>query len=934
MSAPFPEQLPLDDGVLDLRVGSIDRSTGRVALTTRELAMLRYLAARPDEAVPRERLLIDVWEYAPGVESRTVDTTVKRLRKKLEQDPKAPRHLVSVHGVGYRLVPAASAPLATAEVPDLPEDADAFVGRGEELARLVDAAQGDRQLVTLRGPGGVGKSRLARELARMRAAEGDAVVPVDLSAAVTEDDVRGEVNAALGLPASSGDGELLEALSARVPALVLLDQADRCLPALRAWMPRLARGAPSSTAVVTARQLVGVPMELEIRVDPLPTAHAARLFEARAEHSGDRADVERLVEALDGLPLAIELAAGRASVLSPAEILSRLDQRFRLLAERRGGRRLDDTISWSWEALDDEERHALTACSVFRGGFDLPAAEAVVGAVIGEWVLDVVDALEARSLLQRQQRAGASRFFLLESVRSFAEGAGDVDVLARAAAAHRAWALARAARLNEAVDGPQAPAAIGALRTEAANLRSAWSSAPPGTDRAELAVVLAGLQEHTGSAAVGLEIVDTTLADDAELPSLVLGRLRLARARLLRAANDVVAARAEAAAAWDAADAAGAEGHSLLAPAAGLLADIDAETGDPQPARECLEDALERLPDDRSHARLQLLHKYGVILFHQGRIDDAEEVANRLFSHARTTGRHLVEGDARRLLGSILLRRSRMKESWAQAEAALALFQEAGHQSREALTLELMGVHAAFNRRFQLSAKYGREALVIYRRLGRRHELPRALSNLSRVLLHLGELPEARRLAEDAAALAREQGILRQELAAGTLLGTVALSEERWDDAIERYKQAVEQAGLATFEVGVAAAFACTGIAYLCSGRLEQAREYTELALAKYVDAGDLLGQAHHLGTLAIIQAEQDAPDAAEETLSKARDIAPKGEATPTVWLLVCDAFTAAAHLRRGPDPAQDARIQALFDAPRSDAFSDAMIKKLRARLG
>jgi predicted ATPase/DNA-binding winged helix-turn-helix (wHTH) protein len=928
VTVEIPDQLPLDDGVLDLRVGAVDRGAGRVALTTRELAMLRYLAARPDEAVPRERLLVDVWEYAPGVESRTVDTTVKRLRKKLEQDPKQPQHLVSVHGVGYRLVPAAAAVVST-PVPDLPEDADAFVGRTAELEALVAAAHGKRQLITLRGPGGVGKSRLARELARLRAAEGDAVIPVNLSSAVSEDDVRAEVNGALGLPASAGNDELLEALSARVPALVLLDQADGCLAALAAIMPGVARGAPSSTAVVTARQLLGLPGELEVRVDPLPVADAVALFNARTGSDADTEHVRRLVEALDGLPLAIELAAGRSAVLTPAEIFDRLDQRFRLLAERRGGRRLDQTIAWSWDALDDEEQRALTACAVFRGGFDLPAAEAVVGALIDDWVLDVVDALEARSLLQRQPRGGSSRFFLLQSVRSFALAQGQADVQEQARAAHRAWALKRAAKLSEAVDGPDAPSAIQALRAEAMNLRAAWDASPPGADKAALAVVLGSLQEHTGSVAVGLEIVEATFADAAELSQELDGRLHLTRARLLRAGNEITEARADAQKAFDTASSLGPAGEELLARSAGLLSDIDAETGFAEPARKRLQETLDRMSVGGTHHQLQLMHKLGVVLFHMGRVPEAEAMANQLFAQARRAGRRIAEGDARRLLGSVNLRRSRMEESWTQATEALALFREAGHSSREALCLELMAVHCAFNKKFKESADWNRQALAIYRRLGRRHELPRALANLARVLLHDGQEQAARRAAEDAAAMAREQGILRQELAAGTLLGTIALSEGRMEDAVASYSRAIEQSEQASLEVGIAAAQACLGIVLLLAGRLDEASEATDLALAAYEAAGDRLGRCHHLATSAAIQAEGDNPGAAQRLLDQARSTTSDPAARPEGWLRICEAFIVAARVRANEEGANWGQLDALIEGAPTDAFARAMLRRL-----
>ena len=933
MPHPIPDLLPLDDGLLDLRVGSIDRPHGRVSLTTRELALLRYLAARPDEPASRDQLLVDVWEYAPGVESRTVDTTVKRLRKKLEADPKAPRHLVSVHGVGYRLVAAAASQDPTPPPPDLPADTDAFVGRAADLVAIVQALQSSAQLVTLRGPGGVGKSRLAREVARLRSAEGDAIVSVDLSSARCEDDVRGEVNVALGLSPTAGDDELIEALTARVPALVLLDQADASLGALRGWMPRLARGAPSAVALVTARQRVGLPGEVELRVDPLPPDEAVALFRARASHPGDDATVALLAEALDGLPLALELAAGRTSVLSPAEILARLDQRFRLLTDRSTGRRLEDTIAWSWEALDDDERAALTAFAVFRGGFDLPAAEAVAGAVVGDWVLDLVDALESRSLLHRRQRSVGSRFFLLESVRSYAEGAGSPEVLQTARAAHRTWAVQRGRTLDADVDGPDARGAIAALHVERANLHAAWAAAPPGTDRAELAAVLAGLQEHTGSTRAGLEVVVTTLADDAELPAALAGRLRLAHARLAQGINDLSTARAEAEAALALCDDDDSPaGHAVLARATAVLALLDGETDAAEAGCARLEAMLARLPDDRSAGRLQLLHRLGLARFHLGRLEEADEVAQELFSHARATGRPLLEGDARRLLGSVQLRRGNIDAAWTQSSAAAALFATAGDSAGEAVCVELQGVIRAFSGDFGASAERYRHALAIYRRLGRRHELPRALCNLARVLLHQGHAADARAAAEDAVALAREQGALRQELGSLTLLGTVALSEGRLDEALALYVDAVEGADRTSLPQMQGAARACLAIARLLEGEVGLARDLNARALELAESAGDRLAVAHHHATAAAIEAEAGQPDRAQERLDQAIAAAPPGKGRPWTWIAHCEAFIDCARWRAGEGAAR-ARVEAALARPSEDAFGRAMARTLRERL-
>jgi predicted ATPase/DNA-binding winged helix-turn-helix (wHTH) protein len=927
-------RLALDDGVLDLRVGVIERGDERVRLTTRELELLRYLVARDGEPASREQLLLDVWEYAPGVESRTVDTTVKRLRRKLEVLPTKPNHLVSVHGVGYRFVPGAVRP-PSVEPPlvPLPRDPDRFVGRRDELAAVEAALRSNARLVTLRGPGGVGTSRLAREVARARAEAGDAVIPVDLSHAVLVDDVRAELGSALGLPASADDQELLEALAARVPALVLLDEVDRARSGLGELLGPLVRGAPSATFLATARQALELPFEVEIRLEPLPAAEAMELFRSRAG-SGDDADaetLERLVEALDRLPLALELAAARAAVLSPAEILDRLDQRFRLLATRAGpgGRpqRLRDTILWAWEALDEHERAALAVCSVFQGGFGLEAAETVAGPLLPDaWVIDLVDALEARSLLHRREAAGRSRFSLLESVRTFAAQEADPELLAAARREHLRWALALGRKLEAATNGPGVKPAIAGLVAERANLRAAWTSASAGLDRAELAGIVGRLQERTGSARVGLEIVEATLADGEELSALRRADLLYTRALLRRALNDLDGAMADAEAAAGVVRSGGEhaddEACAVLAGAIGLRADLETDVGKSAEALERIEAALAELPVRSAPWRLRLLHRKGGLLFHLGRLDEAAQQADELFVQARDVGYLLAEGDARRLQAAVALRGSRIEVAWEKSTAARQLFADAGEPVREAGALEVMSVVRSFERRFADAAECLRPAVQIYRRLGRRNELPRALSNLARVLLHSGQEAEARAVAEDAMAVARSRGALRQEMEARTLAGTVALAEGRSDDALACYERSIEDARAASLKVQVGIGSELVAIARLARGELDPARRMNDEAVRIYEEVGDLLGLAHHLATGAAIEAQAGDPDAAEALLDRARRTGPD-RGRPEAWLRLCRGFVCLA---RG----DEAGVAEALAEPTTNAFERVMNQRLR----
>ncbi|MCP4871399.1 MAG: AAA family ATPase [Proteobacteria bacterium] len=940
MDSSPPSRVLLTDGVLDLHVGAIERGGTRLPLTTRELELLRYLAAREGQDVSRDDLLVEVWEYAPGVQSRTVDTTVKRLRKKLEVDASDPRHLLSVHGVGYRLVASAAEAPAPTRTSNLPDDTDSFIGRAAERAALADALQRGEQLITLRGPGGVGKSRLAREFARERADHGDAVVLVELTAATNEADVRAELGSALGLRAAPDDDAVRAAISELVPALILLDDCDAVREIVRGMLPAWANPIVGATLLVTGRQALDLGPEATIQIAPLPVEDALALFRARTatataidDDDDDDELLERLVGELDHLPLAIELAAARAAVLSPAEILDRLDQRFRLLASRgRDGRaaRLRDTIAWSWDLLEEAEREALIACASFRGGFDVKAAETVVDPSDPDvWVLDLVDSLESKSLLQRRTTGGRSRFFLLNGVRVFATEAGSDGPYAAAVDRHRTWAVRTGIHLLAELDGKPTRTTWARLEAERANLQAAWTGAPDGNDRGELAVVIGRIYERAGSAQVGLDTLNATLAGAADLTPAVQARLLLVRAYLARALNALPDAIADAEAAEAAAQACDDSDTFVLA--AVLQAELGTDLGKADEVLAHLDRANARGPAPASRAHFELMLRRGMVLFHAGDVDQADAIGEEMFALARRTGNLDAEGGARRLLAAVRLRRSRIADSWEQANAAQELFAELGDQVKEALVLEIKGVIRAYSGDHQAASHWHGLAVQAYRRLGRRHELPRALGNLARDLLHCGDESEARRVALEAIAASREQGALRQELEARTLVGTVALAEGRLDDAVAAYSDAVEQAQAASLTIMTGIAQACRAIALLVSGRLDEARDASDAAIAASKAAGDRLGLTYHVATRAALEAEADHVDEAESLLARAISTAPHAG---IVWLELCTGFVAAARVRAGIDVETNRKAwQEAADHPPNSAFDRAFRDRLRTRL-
>jgi predicted ATPase/class 3 adenylate cyclase len=299
-------------------------------------------------------------------------------------------------------------PLKTISNTNLPRPASSFVGRSKEVAEVVSLLQDGARLLTLTGPGGSGKTRLAIEAAADLVPEFKAgVFWVGLAAlrdpALVTDTIAVTVGAKDGLADHVGEREML----------LLLDNLEQVIQAAPS-LASLVEACPNLRILVTSRELLRVRGEVEYPVLPLALREAVDLFCARARADPDEA-VHRLCRALDSLPLAVELAAGRASVLSPRQILERLSGRLDLL---KGGRDVDPrqqtlraTIEWSHELLSKDEKALFARLSVFAGGCTLEAAEEIAKAD-----LDTLQSLVDKSLLRHTDE----RFWMLETIREYA----------------------------------------------------------------------------------------------------------------------------------------------------------------------------------------------------------------------------------------------------------------------------------------------------------------------------------------------------------------------------------------------------------------------------------------------------------------------------------------------------------------------------------
>lgn len=531
MSPPLspPAPLPFGPFVLDTVQARLLRDGQEVPLRPKAYALLCALAARAGALVTKDELLDAVWGTRFVTEG-VVKTAMAELRQALGDDPKAPAWIQTVPRRGYRfMAPAApaAAPVSQADIATPTQAAP--IGREPEIAQLQALLQA-HPLITVTGPGGVGKTRLARACAAsLQERFADGVRVLELAALPPDADasqVRAQLARLLQLsPEAAGSAARLAREAAGLRVLLVLDNAEHLAAAVASVVGELLEGAPAWRLLVTSQVALGLAGEQVCRLAPLavPPAGdlplpellehaaarmlvaciAARLpsFEPTPHQAGALSGICRL---LDGLPLALELAAARVPVLGVNGLFERLKgddavtppQHLALLS--RGARdaparqrSLRDTLAWSHALLSPAEQAVFRRLAVFRGGFTLALAEGVCGdaSLDGLAVMDALGDLVDKSFLVAADAADpGGRLQLLESPRLFAlellEAAGE------APATRWRHAEALAALLDEAMATAQATPALQWLSQHAAdseNLRAAlrWARTAPG--RLELA---------------------------------------------------------------------------------------------------------------------------------------------------------------------------------------------------------------------------------------------------------------------------------------------------------------------------------------------------------------------------------------------------------------------------------------------------------------
>lgn len=734
---------------------------------------------------------------------------------------------------------------------NLPAALSSFIGRGGDLDRLGRALRSAR-MITLTGPPGVGKSRLAAELARRSLGRfPDGVRLAELAGLTHDELVAEQAAAAVGV---EGAVEDLAAELEGKDALLVLDDCEHVLDGCAALADTLLRRCPSLRIVATSREPVRVEGEVLHPVEPLPVPQAeetpdpaafdaVRLFSDRARASDPAFDltpdaapsVVRICRRLDGLPLAIELAASRTRAVPVSEIARGLEDRFALLDEGLRTapprhRSLVAALEWSARLLPDVERRLLARLGVFAGSFTAEAAALVCGGdgIEAGAVEGLLARMEERSLLALDTRAGR-RFRMLESVREYGRrllGEGELDRLRHRCAS---WAARLAEDLAKDLFGPRQAEGLARLEADHDNLRAAlaWALDADIDLARRLAGALADFWLVRGYWAEGQHFLDA-----------LAGRLEAgaARAAVLR--------------------------H------AGRLA---TEQGKAEGAREVLEESLgiERDRGDRG-AVADCLNHLGILAERTGAYEEAARLHGEVLELCRRGEDAPRLAQAHQNLGVVAWDRGDVAAAKAHYEAALELHERAGDLRGAAQTLLNLGnVAAAEGDLSSARRRYG-ESLGAHERLGDEKGVASCLNNLGGVAAYQRDTEAAREAFDRCLATCRRLGDLRTAAAASSNLGEVARADGELRRAREHYEEARALSRSAGDGRGVAQAL--DGLAALArdEGDLDRALRLGRDALRLHREIDDDLGLPGCLELLADLAALRGEAERGAELLGAA----------------------------------------------------------------
>jgi predicted ATPase/class 3 adenylate cyclase len=670
-----------------------------------------------------------------------------------------PERLFQVDYLGMPRRPFPPLKAEAGSVGNLPLSFTRFFGREGEIRQLRDpllaagggeggvCESGAGRLVTLTGPGGTGKTRLALAVAaQLQEAFHGAIWFVALADLTNPQLIVDQTRSALRLPRSPGAEPLEQVVAAlsRQSALLLLDNFEHLAAGGASLVRTLLERVATLTVLVTSRQRLNLPGEREFPVPTLPTptntdtlvelsrCESVRLFIDRAQAvrpdfqvtERNAAAVAALCERLEGIPLALELAAARIGVLTPAQMLAHLERRLDFLVSRSvhttpRHRTLRAAIDGSYALLSPELQRFFARLSVFRGGWTLEAAEAVCEQPLA---LDHLEQLRECSMVLAEDVSGQTRFRLLETLREYG-----LECLAASREAERAWYrhaeffLALTEEAEPELKGPDQVAWLDRLEREHDNLRSAlaWSV-------------------EKGEAELGLRFGAALWRYWQVRGYLAEGRERLAAVLALASASEFKAARAK------------------LLHGAGLLA-----------------------YDQSDYKAAQALNKEGLMIWrelgdkpgiaaslnnlgHVARLQGDYAAARALYEESLASARELGDQESMIVslngLGLVHYHQGDYAAARPLLEESLAIGRELGGRRRISISLKNLGLLAQEEGNYAVASALHEESLVIAQELGDRLGMARSLQNLGAVALRRGDYAAARALLEESLVIQRQHG--------------------------------------------------------------------------------------------------------------------------------------------------------------------------------
>jgi predicted ATPase len=687
----------------------------------------------------------------------------------------------------YRVVRVGERWLPVAQMPNnLPAQATSFIGRERELNEI-EALLGQARLVTLLGMGGLGKTRLSLQVAaELMPQYPDGAWFVDLTAVRDAARVVDETARVLGVAEEPGRPPL-QSLCAHLKSrrlLLILDNCEQVIEPAAELAAAILNTAPQVRIVASSREALRVPGEQAYPILPLPVparnegvqaltqSTAVRLFVERAkaqkpafaldEHEAPA--VAELVARLEGIPLALELAAARVRALSVVDINLRLKDRFRLLA---GGDRtlqkrqqtLRSLVDWSYDLLNDTEKCLLDRLAVFVGGFDIAAAEAVCGAepIDAMDVLDLIGSLVDKSLVMHEQREDGSRYRTLETIREYAREKLDQrgDDAAATAVRHcqHFFAFAKAAR--DGLRGAEQALWIGRLEADIGNLRAATAFSLAGRVDPFVAVKFAvALQTFwllRGYASEGRGVVRAALS----LPAVQSSEL--ARAWALYVGAALAGGQGDHVEARDMLETCLSLRRGLgdpleIAGTLSTLALYRLHNGDWAAAIQAEQEALQtfRSLDNRRGEAICLEH-LGYIALYEGDDERARIALEQALAIGHEIANHELEGRSELLLGQIAFDAGDLDDAQTRFTASLAICRDAADRNGEANAQRWLGkVDLERNDAISARQRLG-EALAAFEAFEMREEMVACLEDHAALALAQGAAESAAKLAGAAA---------------------------------------------------------------------------------------------------------------------------------------------------------------------------------------